>query len=151
MRGAARLIPTDRPYMLRDLWPNLVAGGALPHSRHVWEGTRLCIDRGLASRERRRIVAELLCGCLEFGLQNEIEYYLILAPVFVLKNTYRAAGCSIELLGPEATVDRDVVAAAKCRVSEEILHEVRARSAIDGPVLHSFRGAGAAPIAASHA
>ena len=134
-RAAARLIPTDRPYMLQELWPDLVADGALPHSPHVWEGTRLCVDRGLGPQWRQRIVAELLCGCLEFGLRNEIEHYLILAPVHVLKHTYESAGCSIELLGPPSQVDRDVVAAAKCLVSEEILSAVQARSEIADPVL----------------
>lgn len=134
-RGAARLIPTDRPYMMSELWPHMIAKRPLPQSPSIWEGTRLCVDRGLTARQRRRIVAELLCGCLEFGLQEDIEQYIILAPVVVLQRTYEAAGCSIEILGPETEIEGDVVAAAECRVSRDILGAVCDSNGIKGPVL----------------
>ena len=134
-RGAARLIPTNRPYMIKDLWPHMISNRPLPQSPHIWEGTRLCVDRGLTARSRRRIIAELLCGCLEFGLQEDIEHYVILAPVVVLQRTYEAAGCSIKFLGPKTEIERDLVAAAECRVSRDILAAVRDSSEISGPVL----------------
>ena len=139
-RGAARLIPTNRPYMMKELWPRLIAERPLPDSPQVWEGTRLCVDRGVSVRLRRHIIAEILCGCLEFGLKNDIEYYIILAPVVVLKRTYGGAGCSIELLGPETEIEGDVVAAAKCWVSSDILAAVRDNNGIDGPVLRMVDG-----------
>ena len=136
-RGAARLIPTDRPYMLRDLWPDFVQQQPLPESPHVWEGTRLCIDRDVPTRLRQQIVVELLCGCLEFGLQNEIESYLILAPTVVLKRTYGGAGCAVTLLGTPSRLGRDLVAAAACHVGREILDRVYHRNNIAGPVLRT--------------
>ena len=109
------------------------------------EGTRLCVDRGLTARSRRSIIAELLCGCLEFGLQEDIEQYIILAPVVVLQRTYEAAGCSIEVLGPETEIEDEVVAAAECRVSRDILTAVRDSNGISDPVLRMIGAA--APVA----
>ncbi len=139
-RGAARLIPTDRPYMMKELWPHLITKQPLPASPQVWEGTRLCVDRGVPGRVRRRIIAELLAGCLEFGLREGIDYYIILAPVSVLTRTYRMAGCSIEILGPEAEIEGDTVAAASCAVSSEILSSVRQINGLNGPVLRLMGG-----------
>ena len=152
-RGAARLIPTDQRYMMKTLWPHMIATRPLPQSPRVWEGTRLCVDQEMPARLRRRIIAELLLGCLEFGLRNDIAYYVILAPVAVLTRTYRAAGCSIEFLGPEQEIDGDVVAAAECLVSTEILDAVRKKNGVKGPVLrvvdrpHVAVGAGRPPAA----
>ncbi len=147
-RGAARLIPTNRPYMMRELWPQLIIERPLPESPNVWEGTRLCVDRGVTGQLRRHIIAEILCGCLEFGLKNGIEYYIILAPVVVLQGTYGRAGCSIELLGPETEIEGDVVAAAKCLVSQDILYAVRSNNGIDGPVLRMVDSEAPATIVA---
>ena len=139
-RGAARLIPTDRPYMLRELWPHLVTERPLPVSPKVWEGTRLCVDRGVPGRVRRRIIGELLAGCLEYGLLVGIDYYLIVAPLTVLTRTYRVAGCSIEVLGPEADIEGHIVAAAACEVSGDILSNVRRNNGLNGPVLRVADG-----------
>ena len=43
-RGIARLIPTNRPYMIKELWPELVKGEPLPCSDVVYEASRFGID-----------------------------------------------------------------------------------------------------------
>src|SRR5437764_515644 len=43
VRGCSRLNPTDRPYMLKDLWPHM-ADRPLPCSPLICEGTRICIE-----------------------------------------------------------------------------------------------------------
>ncbi len=133
-RAVARLSPTNRPYMVRDLWPDLVQSRALPDSPHIWEGTRLCVDQKLPKDIRRRAVSELLAGCLEYGLAHDIHEYIIVAPMIVLR-TYKLCGCSIEALGTPRAIDGAELTAATCDVDENILQVVRQRANIDDRVL----------------
>jgi acyl homoserine lactone synthase len=66
VRGLARLLRTDRPYMLASYWPYLVESGELPSSDSIWEMTRVCIDKSVKPELRRTIVPQLLCAIAEF-------------------------------------------------------------------------------------
>lgn len=136
-RGVARLNPTDRPYMMRDLFPHFVEAVPLPNSPEVWEGTRFGVDRTLPPRLRRRVIVELLCACLEFGLQEGILQYLVLMPMFVLNRTFPRAGCAVHLVGRSRLINRDRVGAALCDVSAYMLAKVQATAGIEGPVLRT--------------
>lgn len=70
VRGLARLLRTDRPYMLAKYWPYLVEGGALPNSPDIWEVTRVCVDRTLPPLVRRSVFPELLSAIAEFFQAN---------------------------------------------------------------------------------
>lgn len=136
-RGVARLNPTDRPYMLQEVFSHLVEGVELPHSANIWEGTRFGVERAIEPSLRYRIIAELLCGCLEFGLEMGVRQYFVLMPVVVLKGTFRRMGCSVELIGTPQRIGKDLVAAAMCAVSPEILKTVRSRTGVAYPVLRT--------------
>lgn len=73
VRGLVRLLPTTLPYMLEQYWPHLIQNGQLPHGRHIWEMTRVCVDRTFAPSVRTRILPELLCALHEFCAENAIE------------------------------------------------------------------------------
>ena len=53
VRGVARLLPTESPYMVKNLWPDLV-DGELPEEADIWETTRFGCDRSLGPSDRRR-------------------------------------------------------------------------------------------------
>lgn len=40
--GTARLLPTHQPYLLGEVFPELMAGQTLPRSADVWELSRFC-------------------------------------------------------------------------------------------------------------
>ena len=121
--------------MLQELWPDAVQGQALPASSKVVEGTRFGVDRGLDPATRDRVIGELLCGCLEYGLMNDVDYYVVLMPVVVLKGTFMRSGCNVEFLGPNRWIGDEFCAAARCDVDQSILKRVRTRKRIEGPVL----------------
>lgn len=54
VRGAVRTVPTDRPYMLRDLWPEIVEKIPLPQPLSTWEATRFCVDNTLPRNRSKR-------------------------------------------------------------------------------------------------
>lgn len=134
VRGATRLLPTVRPYMMQKLWPDLV-GGVLPQSESVWEATRFGCDHSLERAERRRAVAELLCAMQEYGLQNGIEAYLAVMPLRLLKCVVVKAGCQVKLLGPARLIGRFPTVAACLTVSTAVLAELRRRAGIGGRLL----------------
>src|SRR5262245_29303780 len=134
-RGVARLIPTTRPYMIQALWPHLVAG-PLPRTSCVWEASRFGCDRDLDAPMRRRVVAELICGCQEFGIANGISKYLGVMPLAIFRHVIAAAGCSVTRLGPSVRMQQHQVAAAAIEVSSATLATVKSRCRVDGPVLY---------------
>jgi N-acyl-L-homoserine lactone synthetase len=138
-RGVARLLPTTRQYMVKSLWPELLHQ-RLPETAAIWEATRFGCDRSLDPATRRRAVAELICGCLEFGLANGIHQYLSVMPVAVFDHILAAAGCKVEIQTPRFRMGRHDIAAAYMDVSPAILGEVRARAGIRHPVLNSPTG-----------
>jgi acyl homoserine lactone synthase len=101
-RGAARLIPTTQPCMVKTLWPELIDGD-VPQTGRIWEATRFVRDRNLNSETRRRIVAELICGRQEFGIARGISSYLGVMPVGIFRHVIVATRCPVTLLwSPQA-------------------------------------------------
>ena len=134
-RGVTRLIPTERPYMLKEIWPDMV--DTLPSSASVWEATRIGVDRDLDSATRSRVCGELVAGCLEYGLQNGISRYIFLMPLAIIRTLLVRAGCPVALISEPRSIDNHLVAAAEVKISELALAEVRRRKAITGPVLNT--------------
>jgi acyl homoserine lactone synthase len=135
-RGAVRLLPTTQPYMLQELWPDMIACEP-PCSGLVWEATRFGCDRDLDAPIRRRAVAEMLCGMQEFGLRRGIEKFLAVMQLRLLKRVVVDAGCEVTVLGPERTIGRLQAAASYLRVSRNVLTEIRKRASIEGSVLRT--------------
>ena len=135
-RGTTRLIPTLRPYMLKEIWPHMVTREPLPSSREVWESTRIGVDRDLDSTTRRQICGELVAGSLEYGLLNGIDRYIFLMPLAIMKSLLVRAGCPIALLGEPRKLDGHLVAAAEVKISRRVLAEVRRRHGFVTSVLN---------------
>lgn len=143
VRGSLRVAPTDRPYMIRDLWPDMVAAGPLPHSLSVWEASRFCVDHALPSPLRHRVKQELVCALLEFGLKNDVSEMIGVMPDKFWKSCFISNGWDIEYLGSGKTVDSgDVIIAGRMPVTLGVLRAVRAKTGI-GPA--SLRMAPEAP------
>jgi N-acyl-L-homoserine lactone synthetase len=119
--------------MIKKLWPHLVHK-PLPEGPSVWEATRFCCDRTLEPQLRRKAVAELICGCQEFGVANGVQKYLGVMPPWIFKHVIGAAGCPVTFLGPVSRVDGNEIVAAQIEVSSDVLTVVRAAAGITGPI-----------------
>jgi N-acyl-L-homoserine lactone synthetase len=139
-RGAARLIPTIQPYMVKSLWPELV-DGPLPESPCIWEATRFGCDRDLAPRQRRHVIGALIYGCQEFGLANNITNYLGVMPLSIFRHVIAAAGCVVRPLGRTRRMGQHEVGAAYVGVSAGTLSLVRSRLDVHETILTSTRPA----------
>lgn len=148
VRGCSRLNPTDRPYMLQDLWPHMV-DNALPSSPHIWEGTRICVEKDLAGDVRERIKWEIVLGYLEFGLANNIHKYVGIMQNFIWRRVFTQSGWDADYLGEEKLIDGIKARAGQVMVTPEALQRVRTTTGIHEAVLQNqYRIEAPQPIAA---
>jgi acyl homoserine lactone synthase len=134
-RAIARLIPTSLPYMIQQLWPELVREGDMPSRDDIWEVTRFGIDRELDRGRRARIFGEMFCAFAEYGLRNGISDYIFLTPAPVIANALVDAGVAVERLGKSKQLGRLPVVVARSAVTYEALLRLRRHHRIAGPVL----------------
>jgi acyl homoserine lactone synthase len=134
-RGVSRLCPTDRPYMVKDVWPEMVTACPLPGSTSVWEGTRFGVDKDLPPALRRRIVGELVIGYLEFGLSAGVKQIIGVMPTLIWRAVFSSNGWPVEFLGEPRMLGGDRCVAGMLSLSPEVLARVRAKCGIFRPVL----------------
>jgi N-acyl-L-homoserine lactone synthetase len=132
--GAARLIPTTRPYMVESLWPDLVDMD-LPHCNSIWEASRFGCDRDLDAVSRRRVLAQLILGCQEFGIATGISQYLGVMPIRIFKYVIAANRCPVAQIGPTLRLSGHEIAAAYIDVSQSTLEAVRRHTGIRSAVI----------------
>ncbi len=70
IRAGSRISPTNRPYMIKDLWPQTVQYSPIPSSPYIWEATRLFIDKDMDRDMRQRAHGQILIAYLEFALRH---------------------------------------------------------------------------------
>jgi N-acyl-L-homoserine lactone synthetase len=135
VRGMMRLIPTTFPYMIKELWPDLVDSGEFPSRPDVWEITRFGVDKDLDPETRKRACAELVCALFEFGVTSGIREYLCLTMLPVLRNAIGKAGCSVDLMGSLQKLGGLPVVAGKFSVTRNALSKVSRYHGIELPIL----------------
>jgi len=141
--GVSRLTPTIQGCMLQDLWPGMVEDKALLNSEQVWEGTRYCIDKDVASALRTRIIQEMAIAYLEFGLQAGIARIIGMMPTYIYRSVFEKPGIEMEYLGPVTMIGRHRIRAVAIPVDHRQLQNVRTKTGIAGRVL-TFLPAGEA-------
>jgi len=136
VRGSVRTVPCDRPYMIKDIWPELVENRDLPNSLSVWEATRFCIDSSLPRDLRQQIKHELVLAFLEFGLKNDIREMIGIMPPKLWQSVFVKSGWDISYLGKEKDLGKDgIIIAGSMPISLAMLEKVRETTGIKNPVL----------------
>ncbi len=134
--GMVRLYPTDRQYMLSDVWPEIVEYIDLPKSINIWEGSRFVIDNDLSRELRTKIKHELVCAFLEFGISKDIEEYIGVMPPKIWESVFINSGWPIQKLGETISLpDGSEIYAGQFKVSKEQLLNVRKKTGIYYDVL----------------
>lgn len=99
LRGCWRLLPTEGPYMLKDVFPALLYGEPAPRNAHIWELSRFAIetDRDL-SYKVSHITMESFAAMTEYGLRNGIDRFITVTTTS-LERLLKRAGFVTERLG----------------------------------------------------
>jgi N-acyl-L-homoserine lactone synthetase len=135
--ASVRLLQTDRPHPLSDLFHKL-CDGAVPHGPDVWEISRFCTNPALKSRrERLSLLWQIICASLETAMLFGIDQL-----TFVANRALRplALNCGWQAAALGATHDDrdDEVTAIVVSVRREGLRQVRHRFGISGPVIRFY-------------
>lgn len=137
IRAGTRISPTNRPYMIKELWPQTVQYTELPCSPYIWEATRLFIDKELSKEEHQQAHGQILCAYLEFALRYNITSYIGTAPPGLWKYTFLKCGWPVEFIGEKTDIGySEKIITGSMPVSGEILHDVRREMNVAAPVLH---------------
>ena len=81
-KGCFRLLPTTGPYMLRDIFPELLYGASAPCAEDTWEISRFGVIPGVLTSESatmasvqrltKRMLLELMVLCFEKGINHVV-------------------------------------------------------------------------------
>lgn len=105
MVGVARLLPTHRPYLLADVFPQLV--DTVPRHRNIWELSRFAAADELDDAPRSQIASPvarmLMQKVLAIAAANHVQRLITVSPIGMLR-LLRAAGFAAERAGQSTVV-----------------------------------------------
>ncbi|USD67214.1 acyl-homoserine-lactone synthase [Vibrio sp. SCSIO 43136] len=113
--GCARLLPTTEPYLLEQVFPELLNGLAPPKSADIWELSRFaCIDTqtghtGVTGFDDRKAV-ELLRYTMGVARTHGAKKMISVSP-YGVERLLRKEGFSMKRLGPPVKYDGYVLIA----------------------------------------
>ncbi|MHA1597237.1 MAG: acyl-homoserine-lactone synthase [Alphaproteobacteria bacterium] len=94
--GTWRLLPTEGPNMLKDVFPFLLGDRAVPSSPVIWEMSRLALDTSRNSKrtigDQRSDVALMFCAALEYCSANGIRGLVVVHDQRMARITKRTLG-----------------------------------------------------------
>jgi acyl homoserine lactone synthase len=106
IEGCTRMLPTTGPYMLKDVFPELLAGRPAPQQRDVWEISRFALAEGKSDSSgcgMGSIPMGMVAAAARFARANGICRYVFATTVF-LERMLRHCGLHIERLGPSMRI-----------------------------------------------
>ena len=108
--GCARLLPTDRPYLLGEVFPQLMAGLPLPCQSDIWELSRFAaVDFNSQNTTPLQqfsspVAIELLQHAIECAAAQGAKRLITVSPVGI-ERLLRRAGFQARRAGPPTIVD----------------------------------------------
>lgn len=122
-RASARLLRTDRPHLLGDLYPHLCAR-PVPAGPNIREITRFCLDRNQRAGERRSARNQLVTALAKHALANGISAYTGVADVEWFEQV-RWFGWACEALGQPLRCEGRWLTALYITIAADTLDRLR--------------------------
>ena len=108
--GCGRLLPTTRPYLLSEIFPQLMNGAPPPSSPAVWELSRFCaVDlnaklSGPLSQMVSPVAIKIVRAALECAAGMGANQLITVSPVGI-ERLIRRAGLRSHRAGPPVVID----------------------------------------------
>ena len=108
--GCARLLPTNLPYLLGEVFPELLNGQAIPSSPDIWELSRFAaVDftsptQSAYGQLSAPLTIKLLHETIDYAAQNGAKR-LIAVTVIGAERLMRKAGFHVHRAGPPILID----------------------------------------------
>lgn len=136
--GTLRLLPTTGPYMLKDVFPQLMDGEEFPSDPQIWESSRLAVDTGLqvpdSHASSKEITNKLLAGMFECGLLFGIHEFVAVYDERVGR-ILRRNGCKLLWESRPKQIGETIALAGRLEVSEAVVEAVHRAGRVTEPVL----------------
>lgn len=116
--GCWRLLPTSGPYMLKDVFPQLLAGQPAPQEADVWELSRFALAEGNSecnSFGLSSIPVRMVQMAVRFAQENGIRRYVSVTSV-AIERMFRRLGVHVERLGPPIKIGRVLTVACALEI-----------------------------------
>jgi len=110
VNGCARLLPTSQPYLLGEIFPQLMNGADVPCSDDVWELSRFAaVDfnsrtTSALSQFSSEVAVELLKESIAFAAANGAKRLITVSPIGI-ERLLRRAGFRAHRAGPPMIID----------------------------------------------
>lgn len=110
LEGCWRLLPTTGPYMLKDVFPQLLYTEAVPRHPRVWELSRFAVSKTAGENENSNfglseIPVRMLQAAVRFAQQNGIDSYVTVTTVAV-ERLMRNLGLDVHRFGPPMRIGK---------------------------------------------
>ncbi len=109
--GCARLLPTTEPYLLEEIFPELMEGNDLPKSSDIWEISRFsAFDLGTDVGGRTghqfssKAAIELLRATIQCAIRRGAKKIISVSPIGI-ERLLRAAGFAAKRAGSPKNID----------------------------------------------
>jgi N-acyl-L-homoserine lactone synthetase len=110
--GCARLLPTSKPYLLGEVFPQLLNGKSLPQSSKIWELSRFAaMDvRDLSKKRNKTLCSNITLGLLRTVISNArsrgVDRLITVSPA-AIERLLRTTGYKHHRAGPPITVNSE--------------------------------------------
>lgn len=136
--GGVRLLPTDGPTLLRDVFFETCPTEAMPRDATVFEATRMCVDErvieerfdGMKPARAVSLMLAALCECgLAIGAKSMVSNFE--AP---MRRVYRRAGIEPKILGQADGYGKRPVYCGQFDINSDLLKTIRVSLGLDFPI-----------------
>jgi len=132
--GGLRLNPTTGPHLIRDVFPQTVAGEEIPVGEHIYEFTRwFVVKERVSAEENRRVAGELLVAMLEYGKHIGLTHISLCCDSFFWK-TMQETRWDVRRLGPVTRYPEGKCISVLFEVSDRMIANTRETRDVRGPV-----------------
>ncbi|MGB0671208.1 MAG: acyl-homoserine-lactone synthase [Rhodospirillales bacterium] len=131
-----RLLPTEGPYMLKDIFAELMQGEACPVSPKVWECSRFSVDPGEVKDVNatiNRFTSELVIGMLEYCMAAGIDDVISVYDIRIAR-MFPRIGAGPNWQKKPQRIGKTIAVAGNFPVRPYMVDGVRAASGIRGSV-----------------
>lgn len=140
VHGSLRVLPTTGPYMLRDVFPELLQGQDAPAHPQIWEISRLAVEGSGDGIEQRksvnRVTGEVFAGLVEWALTFGIKEICCVYDVRIGR-LVNLLGLYPNWISEPRQIGNTVTVAGRYEVSDGVLAAVQARAGLGETIIYN--------------
>lgn len=131
--GSMRLLPTSKPHVLGDIFPQLCEEG-VPTGDDIWEISRLCTSPDLDRAQTMKVRGQLFLAMIEVAVLYGVTAFTGVAHMQWLSQILHS-GMDVKPLGAPQTIGDEMVGALHIKVSPATLAGFRKATGRAAPTL----------------